>query len=52
MSEEKAPQDLRCPWCAFTDVLFKKVLNHMESAHPQRWCDLALSPLIAGDGPV
>ena len=43
---------LPCPWCAFTDGLLKKVLNHMESAHQWRWCDLALSPLIAGQGPV
>jgi hypothetical protein len=41
-----------CPWCGFTDALLKKVLNHMESAHHLRWCDLALSPLIAGQGPV
>jgi hypothetical protein len=33
-------------------VVLKKVLHHMESTHRQRWCDLALSPLIAGDGPV
>jgi hypothetical protein len=52
MPEEKAPQDLRCPWCAFTDVLLKKVLNHMETTHHQRYLDLALSPLIAGGGPV
>jgi hypothetical protein len=52
MPEEQAPHDPRCPWCGFTDGLLKKVLNHMESAHFQRWCDLALSPLIAGGGPV
>jgi hypothetical protein len=52
MPEENAPQDLKCPWCAFTDVLLKKVLTHMESAHPQRYLDLALSPLIAGGDPV
>jgi hypothetical protein len=50
MSRE--PQDLSCPWCAFTDVLLKKVLHHRESAHALRWCDLALSPLVAGNGPV
>jgi hypothetical protein len=33
-------------------VLLKKVLMHMESAHPWPWCDLALSPLIAGHGPL
>jgi hypothetical protein len=48
----REPQEPTCPWCAFTDVLLKKVLNPMESAHYQRWCDLALSPLIAGNGPV
>ena len=46
------PQPPQCPWCPYTDVLLKKVLNHMESAHPHRWCDLALSPLVAGQGPV
>jgi hypothetical protein len=46
------PQPPTCPWCAYTDVLLKKVLNHMESAHQWRWCDLALSPLIMGHGPV
>ena len=29
----------QCPWCSFTDVLLKKVLMHMESAHQGRWCD-------------
>jgi hypothetical protein len=53
MSEEPLdPVAIPCPWCAFTDVLLKEVLNHMESAHHQRWCDLALAPLIAGGGPV
>lgn len=46
------PQKLTCPWCASTDVLLKKVLNHMESQHQWHWCDLALSPLIMGHGPV
>jgi hypothetical protein len=48
----RGPQEPTCPWCTFTNVLVKKVLNHMESAHYQHWCDLALSPLIAGHGPV
>jgi hypothetical protein len=39
---------IACPWCDYTDVLLKKVLVHMESAHHLRWCDLALSPPIAG----
>ena len=53
MSQQQPdPQQILCPWCTFTDVLLKKVLNHMESAHYQRWCDLALSPLVAGDSPV
>jgi hypothetical protein len=41
-------QPIACPWCAYTDVLLKKVLHHMESAHAQRWWDLALSPRVAG----
>jgi hypothetical protein len=52
MPEEKVPYNPRCPWCAFTDGLLKKVLMHMESAHRQRCLELALSPLIAGGGPV
>jgi hypothetical protein len=48
----QAPPKIPCPWCAFTDVLLKKVLNHMESTHHQRYLDLALSPLIAGGDPV
>jgi hypothetical protein len=48
----REPQEPTCPWCAFTDVRLKKVLTHMESAHALRWCDLALSPLVAGNGPV
>jgi hypothetical protein len=47
-----APPEIPCPWCAFTDVRLKKVLTHMESAHALRWCDLALSPLVAGNGLV
>jgi hypothetical protein len=38
----------RCPWCAYTTNVRMKVLMHMESAHHHRWCDLALSPPIAG----
>jgi hypothetical protein len=49
MAQTTAPT---CPWCDYTDGLLKKVLMHMESAHYQRWGDLALSPLIAGQGPV
>ena len=43
-----APRVHACPWCAYTDVVLKKVMRHMESAHHQRWCDLALYPPIAG----
>jgi hypothetical protein len=58
MPDESPPPEptslpaIACPWCAFTDVLLKKVLNHMESAHRQRYLELALSPLVAGGGPV
>jgi hypothetical protein len=52
MPEENAPLDPTCPWCAFTDVVLKKVLNHMESAHYQHWCDLALYPPIAEGEPI
>jgi hypothetical protein len=47
-SKTNDSHQLTCPWCPYTDVLLKKVLQHMESAHQARWCDLALSPLIAG----
>jgi hypothetical protein len=50
--EDPPPTPIPCPWCPFTDGLLKKVLMHMESAHRQRYRDLALSPLIAGGGPV
>jgi hypothetical protein len=50
--ESPAPPEIPCPWCPYTDALLKKVLTHMESAHPQRWCDLALYAPIAGDGPM
>jgi hypothetical protein len=49
---DEPPPAIAYPWCGFTDVLLKKVLNHMESTHYQRYLDLALSPLIAGGGPV
>ena len=39
-----------CPWCPYTDAALKKVLQHMASLHAQRWCDLALSPPVAGGG--
>jgi hypothetical protein len=41
-----------CPWCPYTDVRLKKMMNHLESAHHDRWCALAFDPLIAGRGPV
>jgi hypothetical protein len=43
------PEQPTCPWCPYTGTL-KQVLMHMESAHHRRWCDLALSPPIAGMG--
>ena len=53
MSEESpAPPEIPCPWCPYHDAIFKKMLTHMESAHDQRWCDLALYAPISGDGPV
>jgi hypothetical protein len=48
MDQTKASPEYACPWCTYTDALLKKVLNHMESAHHGRWCDLALYPPIAG----
>jgi hypothetical protein len=40
------PPESTCPWCqAYTGTL-KQVLQHMESAHHRRWCDLALYPPI------
>jgi hypothetical protein len=42
------PPEIQCPWCPYTDTLVKKVIQHMESAHYRRWCDLALYPPIAG----
>jgi hypothetical protein len=50
--EPDPPPTIACPWCAYTDVVRKEVLHHMESTHHQRWCDLELSPLIAGKGPM
>jgi hypothetical protein len=44
------PTPLACPWCPYTAVILKQVLHHMEAAHAQRRCDLALSPLIADGG--
>jgi hypothetical protein len=41
------PGDHLCPWCPYAGTL-KQVLMHMESRHYQRWCDLALFPLVAG----
>jgi hypothetical protein len=41
-----------CPWCPYTDALLKKIIQHMESAHHRRWCDLALYPPIAGGEPI
>jgi hypothetical protein len=51
-SEQPSPEPPhpQCPWCDYTDAVLKKVLNHMESAHPWPRFDLALSPLIAGHG--
>jgi hypothetical protein len=46
------PPEIPCPWCPYTDVLRKKVIQHMESAHHRRWCDLALYPPIAGGEPI
>jgi hypothetical protein len=43
---------VRCPWCPFAAAGLKTVLRHLEAKHPQRWRDLALSPLIADRGPV
>jgi hypothetical protein len=40
-----------CPWCAYIGSL-KQVLQHMTSAHPQAWADLALSPLVMGGATV
>jgi hypothetical protein len=40
-----------CPWCPYAGTL-KQVLMHLKSAHHRRWCDLALSPPIAGGQPI
>ena len=45
MSESPKPT---CPWCGFTADRLKPVLLHMESVHPQQWCDLILYPPISG----
>jgi hypothetical protein len=47
VSEEKVSDEPTCLWCPYTGTL-KQVLLHMESAHHRQWCDLALSPLVAG----
>jgi hypothetical protein len=49
MPDERTPQPLPCPWCPYTGS-FKQVLMHMESAHHQRWRDLALYAPISGGG--
>jgi hypothetical protein len=41
-----------CPWCPYRAAVRKHVMTHMESAHHDRWCALALYPPIAGGGPV
>jgi hypothetical protein len=46
--EPPEPREIPCPWCDETCPALKQVLMHMESAHPRRWCDLALYPPIAG----
>jgi hypothetical protein len=48
LPEPDPPPAKRCPWCDDTDTVLKKVLHHMESAHPQRWRDLVLAPPVAG----
>jgi hypothetical protein len=50
MLDKEVSQRPTCPWCPYTGSL-KRVLRHRESTHAQRWCDVALSPLIAGNGP-
>jgi hypothetical protein len=52
MAEDAINHNHACPWCAFTAERLKPVLLHMESAHPHDWEALALSPLVAGSGPV
>ena len=46
--EPAKPHASACPWCPYTDVVFTKVLTHMEAQHPRQWGVLALSPLVAG----
>jgi hypothetical protein len=44
-------QDCRdARWCPYTAQTLKAVLQHMESAHPQRWRDLELYPPVASGG--
>ena len=45
--EQPPPPAHTCPWCPYTGTL-KQVRTHMESVHHRQWCDLVLSPLIAG----
>jgi hypothetical protein len=42
------PEEPTFPWCSAYTGTLKLVLMHMESAHHRRWCDLVLSPPIAG----
>jgi hypothetical protein len=50
--QPKASPAYTCLWCPYTDALLKEVIQHMESAHHRRWCDLALYPPIAGGQPI
>jgi hypothetical protein len=52
MEQPKDAPAYGCPWCPYTDALMKKVLTHMESAHHDHWCALALDPPIAGGQPI
>jgi hypothetical protein len=51
MNEPKASPTYKCPWCSYTERL-KHVMTHMESAHHDGWCALALMPPIAGGKPI
>ena len=42
MDEPEASPEHACPWCPSYAGALKRVLQHMESAHHRRWCDLAL----------
>jgi hypothetical protein len=52
MDEPQPTPPYGCPWCPYTDTRLTQVMTHMESAHHDRWCALALYPPIAGGGPV